>query len=102
MIGPGSGLVPKSGAANGLLPGYYRFGWVQRIAYQRLFPARELDVLGFAVAWAILSDHYRHNVDFRADRETVYELYYKMKVAPGCEITPDLYVTPTRGRQGHS
>ncbi len=42
------------------------------------------------MAQSILSSQYRHNVDARADRETVYELYYRIQVTPWCEITPDI------------
>ncbi|MGB2986981.1 MAG: carbohydrate porin [Phycisphaerae bacterium] len=71
--------------------------WSLGAAYQGLFPMRESDVLGFGVAQAILSSQYRDNIDSRADRETVYELYYKIKVAPWCEITPDVQVITNPG-----
>ena len=32
-----------------------------------------------------------------ADRETVYELYYAIKVTPCCVITPDLQVITNPG-----
>jgi len=58
--------------------------------YEGILPGRDRDVLAFGVAQSILSSQYRHNVDARADRETVYELYYRIQVTPWCEITPDI------------
>ena len=71
--------------------------WSAGAAYHGLVPSRDKDVLGFGVAQSILSKTYRHNVDSRADRETVYELYYAIHVTPWCVITPDVQVITNPG-----
>ncbi len=66
--------------------------------YVGLIPDRDKDVLGLGMAQSILSDQYRAEVNEKADRETVYELYYACQVTPWCYITPDLqYVTNAGG-----
>jgi len=54
-------------------------------------------VLAFGVAQSILSSRYRRNVSSLANRETVYELYYAIKVTPCCIITPDVQVITNPG-----
>ena len=88
---------------------FARYGWAHRdvnkinhfwsagAAYQGLIPSRGADVLGLGVAQSILSSQYRHNIDSRADRETVYELYYAIKVTPWCVVTPDIQVITNPG-----
>ncbi|MBU0717554.1 MAG: carbohydrate porin [Planctomycetes bacterium] len=66
-------------------------------AYQGVIPERNADVLGFGVAQSILSSAYRSNVDSRADRETVYELFYTINLTPWCTITPDVQVITNPG-----
>ncbi|MCP4590022.1 MAG: carbohydrate porin [bacterium] len=71
--------------------------WSLGAVYQGLIPARDADVLGFGMAQSILSSQYRNNVNNDADRETVYELYYAIKVAPWCVVTPDLQLVTNPG-----
>lgn len=54
-------------------------------------------MLAFGVAQSILSSRYRRNVNSLADRETVYELYYAIKVTPWCIITPDVQAITNPG-----
>ncbi len=88
---------------------FARYGWAHRdvnriqhfwslgAAYQGIIPSRDDDVLAFGVAQSILSHQYRHNVNSLADRETVYELYYAIKVTPWCFITPDIQIITNPG-----
>ena len=55
-----------------------------------LIAGRDQDRLGFGFAQAIQSDQFKDEIRPRADRETVYELYYAYQVTPWCVITPDL------------
>lgn len=72
--------------------------WSTAIQYEGLVPSRNRDVLGFGVAQGILSDEYRNWVRPRADRETVYELYYAIRIAPWLIISPDFqYITNPGG-----
>ena len=71
--------------------------WSAGTAYAGLFPSRDKDTLGFGVGQGILSEQYRGEVDSRADRETVYELYYAYQLTPWCVITPDLQVVTNPG-----
>ncbi len=64
--------------------------WSVGGSYRGLVPTRDNDVTAFAVAQGILSDRYGEDVHPRADRETVYELYYAYQLTPWCIITPDL------------
>ena len=66
-----------------------------------LIPGRNKDTLGLAMAQGILSDQFRNELHERADRETVYELYYAYRVTPWCVITPDIqFVTNPGGDKG--
>ncbi|MHC4698232.1 MAG: carbohydrate porin [Planctomycetota bacterium] len=58
--------------------------------YVGAVPGRNKDTLALGVAQGILSDQYRDEVRDRADRETVYELYYAFHVTPWCIVTPDI------------
>jgi len=90
---------PKDKQGLGL---FFRFGhakeqvekienfWSFGAHYQGLIKGRDKDEAGLAVAQGIMSDQYRHEVKRAADRETVYELYYQIKVTPWLAITPDL------------
>jgi porin len=71
--------------------------WSAAAQYTGLLPGREKDVLGLGVAQGILSDDYRI-VEPDADRETVYELYYAIHVAPWLIVSPDFqYITNAGG-----
>lgn len=74
--------------------------WSTGAQYVGLIPTRQNDTLGLALAQSILSDRYRAEIDSRADRETVYELYYAIRLTPWCTISPDFqYVTNAGGRK---
>lgn len=71
--------------------------WAVAAQYAGLIPNRDKDVLGFGVGQGILSDEARV-VQPEADRETVYELYYAVHIAPWLIISPDLqYITNVGG-----
>ena len=71
--------------------------WAAAAQYEGLIPGRDQDLLGIGVAQGILADEYRQ-VRAQADRETVYELYYSIHVAPWLIISPDFqYITNTGG-----
>ncbi len=53
-------------------------------------PNHDKDVLGLGVAQGILSGQYRDEVHAKANRETVYELYYAYHLTQWCIITPDI------------
>ena len=86
-----------------------RYGWAHRdvnrvhhfwsagASYRGLIPSRNNDILAFGVAQSILSSQYRHEINSLADRETVYELYYAIQVAPWLVITPDVQVITNPG-----
>jgi len=71
--------------------------WSTGGQYAGLIPSRDEDILGFGVAQAILSDQYRDEIHSRADRETVYELYYAYHVTPWCIISPDFQYVVNAG-----
>ncbi len=71
--------------------------WAVAMQYEGLIPTRDRDVVALGVAQGILADESRR-VNPLADRETVYELYYAIKIAPWLIITPDFqYITNTGG-----
>lgn len=53
--------------------------------------------MAFGVSRALYSTKYRHEEHSRADRETIYEWYYKIYLAPWCILTPDPQVTTNLG-----
>jgi porin len=67
------------------------------LSYKGMLPTRDNDVTAFGVSQAILSSQYRHNLSPRADRETVYEWYYKYFVTPWFNISPDVQVITNPG-----
>ena len=74
--------------------------WAAAVQYEGLVPTRDKDVLGFGVGQGIFSKEYRWAA-LRADRETVYELYYAIHVAPWLTISPDFqYITNAGGDKG--
>ncbi|MFQ5422654.1 MAG: carbohydrate porin [Phycisphaerae bacterium] len=74
--------------------------WSLGVQYQGLIPKRDTDVLGLGVAQSILSDRFRKVTNPEADRETVYELYYKIEVTPWLAVTPDLQFLTNPGGVG--
>ena len=71
--------------------------WSTGAQYLGLVPTRDEDVLGFGVAQSIMSKDLREEVNSLADRETVYELYYAIKVTPWCVISPDVQLVTNPG-----
>ncbi len=71
--------------------------WSIGAVYVGPIPSRDADKVGFAVAQSIQSNQYRQRVDSRADRETVYELFYSIRVTPWFEIAPDIQVITNPG-----
>lgn len=71
--------------------------WQTGTSYTGLIPTRDKDVFGFSVAQAMISEQRRAEVDAGADRETVYEWYYKFYVTPWLNISPDLQVITNPG-----
>ena len=71
--------------------------WAVALQYEGLIPERDEDLFGIGVAQGILADEYARVHD-RTDRETVYEMYYSIKLAPWLYISPDLqYITNAGG-----
>ena len=64
--------------------------WSIGAQYLGLVPGRDKDVLAFGIAQSVMSKTLRHELDSRADRETIYEVYYAYQATPWCIITPDL------------
>ncbi len=95
----GIAVAGRYGRANGDVNEIEQF-WALAVQYQGPFPSRDEDVLAFGVAQGIFGDGFR-NIEPRADRETVYELYYSIKVSPWLTISPDFqFITNTGGNAG--
>lgn len=92
----GLGMFLRYGYAHGDVNQLEHF-WSAGTQYRGLIPERDNDLLGFGVAQSILSKQYRAEIDSRANRETVYELYYALQVTPWCVITPDIQVITDPG-----
>lgn len=102
--------VPDSAGDTQGLGMFFRYGWAQQSCnpiehswsvggqYQGLFPHRDEDVLAFGFAQSIISDA-QHAVD-GSDRESVYELYYRIHVFPWLQITPDVQYISNPGALG--
>jgi porin len=71
--------------------------WSAGLSYKGLISGRDDDVLAFGVSQSILSSQYRHEINESADRETVYEAYYKLYVTPWLIITPDVQMITNPG-----
>jgi len=88
----GFAIAARYGHANGEVNKIEDF-WAFGTQYAGMIPGRDEDLFGVGVAQGILADEYRRVHD-RSDRETVYEMYYAIRVAPWLIISPDLqYVT---------
>ncbi len=64
--------------------------WSGGLSYKGLIPGRDADVLGAAFSLLRPSHHYRHRVDAEFGNETVYELYYAIRVTKWFVVTPDI------------
>jgi porin len=93
----GLGWFLRYGYRRGDIAQVNRF-WSTGVQYEGLFPQRDKDVLGFAIASLVLSPEFRRYVNPDADPETIYELYYAISVTDWLVITPDIqYVTSPGG-----
>lgn len=63
--------------------------------YQGLVPTRDDDVLGFGFAEGIAGDAFRRFEG--GGRESVYELYYSIRLMPWLTVTPDLQYVQNPG-----
>lgn len=91
----GFGLFFRYGLAHGDVNEVEHF-WSVGGQYQGLIPTRDNDVLAFGFAQGILSRRL-HALENR-DRESVYELYYNIELAPWCHVSPDIqYVANPAG-----
>jgi len=95
----GVSIAGRYGWSNGDVNRIEHF-WAAAIQYEGIVPSRDKDMLGFGVGQGVFSREYRW-VRPRADRETVYELYYAIRVAPWLIVSPDFqYITNAGGRKG--
>ncbi len=92
----GLGLFVRYGFADGEI-NRIAHSWNVGGVYTGLIPSRDKDLLGFGVAQCIESGQYRGEIDRRADRETVYELFYSIAVTPWCTISPDIQIITNPG-----
>ncbi len=74
--------------------------WSGGLSYTGLIPTRDKDVLGLAFSLLRSSHHYRRRVDERWASETVYELYYAIRVSPWLVVTPDVQYVDHPGAAG--
>lgn len=92
----GLGIFARYGFAHGDV-NMIRHAWNLGATYRGLIETRDKDLLGFGVAQNIISTQYRHEINSRADRETVYELFYSIEVTPWLTVTPDVQVITNPG-----
>ncbi|MCH7839835.1 MAG: carbohydrate porin, partial [Planctomycetes bacterium] len=85
----GLSLFGRYGFAHGDVNRIENF-WSLGGQYVGFVPGRDEDTLGFGFAQAIQSSEFHDAIRPRADRETVYEVYYAYRATPWCVITPDL------------
>ncbi len=71
--------------------------WELGASIKGLVPTRDNDVMAFAVSQGIESERYRDQTRRLADRETVYEWYYAIQVAPWLIVSPDFQVIQNPG-----
>ena len=92
----GLAVAGRWGVASGEVNTIEQF-WAAAVQYIGILPDRDRDTIGVGIGQGILSDESRR-VDPRADRETVYELYYSIVISPWLTISPDFqYITNTGG-----
>jgi len=71
--------------------------WSAGLSCTGLIPHRDKDMCGFVVSQAMFSELYREHRDSDADRETVYEWYYKYFLTDWMIFSPDLQVITNPG-----
>jgi porin len=95
----GFAVFGKYGYAHGDI-NFIEHYWAVGCQYQGLIPDRDADVLGFGVAQSVISSDYRREIDGTFDRETAYELYYRMKLTQWLSLISDLqFVNQPGGNQ---
>lgn len=89
-------LTEKAGA-------FFRYGWddgrVRTFSnywslggtYKGLISSRGDDILGFGIGQGITHQDYR-NANNATHTETIFEAYYKIKIADWCSLTPDIQI----------
>ncbi len=92
----GASVFARYGFARGDVNKIEHF-WSCGAQYVGLISGRDKDTLGLGIAQAILSNQYHDEIHDRADRETVYELYYSIQATPWCVISPDLQFIANAG-----
>ncbi len=92
----GLGVFARYGYARGDV-NRYEHVWSTGVSYKGIIPNRDRDVLAFGVAQSIISDQYKETVSENLDRETIYELYYAMRLTEWCIVTPDLQAITNPG-----
>lgn len=98
----GLGLFARFGGADSAVNRIAWF-WSLGFQYEGLLPRRDADVLGFGVYQAIGSESYRDAVDPSFDRETGFELYYRVAALPWLPwlaLTPDIQYIIDPGAAG--
>jgi len=91
----GFSIAARYGYAHGDVNRVDNF-WAFGTKYQGLVSGRDKDLFGIGVAQGIMSDQFRR-IHARADRETVYEMYYSYQVTPWLTISPDLQFVTNAG-----
>ena len=92
----GFAIAARYGHANGEVNKIEDF-WAFGTQHTGMIPGRDEDQFGIGVGLGILADEYER-VHEGADRETVYEMYYAIRLAPWLIISPDLqYITNVGG-----
>ena len=96
----GLSIFGRYGVAHGDVNRFAQF-WSFGGQLTGLIEGRDEDRLGFGFAQAIQSDDFHNEIRPRANRETVYEVYYAYQATPWCVITPDLqFITNPGGDKG--
>lgn len=96
----GLGVFARCGVRDGEVNQIELF-WSAGLQYKGLAPGRGQDVLGAGVYSLHAGSDYQRYVNSDFTRETGFELYYKIQVAPWLDMTPDLqYIVQPGGLRG--
>ena len=98
----GLGLFGRYGHAHGDVNRVTDY-WSLGASWKGLIDERNNDVAALAVSQVIVSDRFADERNQRMDRETAYEWYYAVQVAPWYIVTPHVqFVTnPGGGKDAH-
>ena len=95
------------------LGGFFRYGYAHKdlnivnnfysggLSWTGLIPERDHDILALGFAHSRVSDLWQENATVGGANQTVYELYYKIKLTPWCYLTPDLQFIHNPGGADH-